>query len=157
MFSLPLWHLLRRVLKNEILYLLNSMVMFITLFFTLFVLFMSKTIFTYYSDMDSMLLPDSMVITDDNLSLVYETLKKHGISKEGLLFLVVKNYEDLAIYSNINREKTLPKNFTLLSFDMQTDAKITIECNGEREDVKILDIILKRQRDWIFKIETPSL
>lgn len=149
-------HLFVRIIKNETSYLLNSMIMFTSLFFILFILFMSKEIFIHYSDSNSMLLPKSMIVVDDNLSLVYETLSKNSISKEGLLFGAVKNYEELAVYSNINGQKSLPKSFTLLSFDIQTDKKITIECNNQREDVKILDIALKRHKDWVFKVKKLS-
>jgi hypothetical protein len=117
---------------------------------------MSKEIFIHYSDSNSMLLPKSMIVVEDDLNVVYETLKKNNISKESLLFAQVKNYEELSIFSNINGQKSLPKSFTLLSFDIQTDKKITIECNNQREDVKILDIALKRHKDWVFKAEKLS-
>jgi len=117
---------------------------------------MSKEIFIHYSDSNSMLLPKSMIVVQDDLSAVYKTLKKNNISKESLLFAQVKNYENLSIFSNINGQKSLPKNFTLLSFDIQADKKITIECNNQREDVKILDIALKRHKDWVFKVKKLS-
>jgi len=117
---------------------------------------MSKEIFIHYSDSNSMLLPKSMIVVEDDLNVVYETLKKNNIPKESLLFAQVKNYEELSIFSNINGQKSLPKSFTLLSFDIQTDKKITIECNNQREDVKILDIALKRHKDWVFKTEKLS-
>lgn len=149
-------HLLLRVLKNEISYLTSALIMFTALFFILFALFTNKEIFIHYSDSNSMLLPKSIIVVDDTLENVNKTLQKNNISKKNLLLAESKNYKDLSIYININGEKSLPKNFTLLSFEINKKAKLTFECHGERAEVNILDIVLKHQKDWIFKTQKLS-
>jgi len=149
-------HLFMRILKNETSYLLSSMIMFTSLFFILFILFISKEIFIHYSDSNSMLLPKKLIVLEQSLPKVHEILKANNISEKNLLFAQIKNYKELSIYSNINRQKSLPKDFTLLSFDIKKDPKVIIECKGKREEVSILDISLKRHKDWIFKLEKLS-
>lgn len=149
-------HLFLRILKNETSYLLSSLVMFTSLFFILFILFMSKEIFIHYSDSNSMLLPKSIIVVDEDINSVNQILQKNNISKKTLLLGEIKNYEDLAIFSNINGAKSLPKAFTLLSFEIQQNAKILLECKQKQEEVSILDITLKRHKDWVFKVQRLS-
>lgn len=130
--------------------------MFTSLFFILFILFMSKEIFIHYSDSNSMLLPKSILVVDDNLSEIHTILKAQNISQDDVTLAKVKNYKNLSIFCNINGQKSLPKDFTLLSFDIPSDKKIIIECDNKREEVKILDIALKRHKDWVFKTEKLS-
>ncbi len=149
-------HLFFRIIKNETSYLLSSMIMFTSLFFILFILFMSKEIFIHYSDSNSMLLPKSLIVIDADLKSVKKTLAENAISQDSLLIAQSKNYPDLAIYSNINGQKSLPKKFTLLSFDIQNSTELTFECNDKREEVKLLDISLKRHKNWVFKVNKLS-
>ena len=117
---------------------------------------MSKEIFIHYSDSNSMLLPKSILVVDDNLSQIHKILKTQNISQDDVTLAKVKNYKNLSIFCNINGEKSFPKDFTLLSFDIPSDKKITIECDNKREEVKILDIALKHHKDWVFKTEKLS-
>lgn len=145
--------LLKRVIKNEVSYLLSSTIVFISLFFILFVLFLGKEIFIHYSDTKSMLLPQSMLYVEKELGDVYKTLSKNGISKKDVLVARVKNYKDLSIYSNINGGKSLPKHFTLLSFDIETKRILTLECSNIKQEVELKGLGLKQRKNWVFKTQ----
>jgi len=141
------------IFKKEFSYLVGSAIMFTALFFLLFVLYIAKEIFIYYSDSDSMLLPKSVLVVDTNLSETYETLKQHNIPLDTVLLARIKNIPDLSVYSHINQQNTLAKDFTLISFDIRADEKIQVSCQGRVQELKLLDISLKHHKNWIFKTQ----
>ncbi|SFV58736.1 hypothetical protein MNB_SM-7-1381 [hydrothermal vent metagenome] len=151
MLSSIKFKLLKHILKKEFLYLLNTFLMLTALFFILMLLFIGKEIFISYADTKRMLLPTAMIMTKESLTSVYQKLQEHNVSKESVLVAKVKNYKDLSIINEINKKRSIPKNFTLIAFDIKPDIYLQVMCHQKEERVKVLDIALRRHKDWIFK------
>lgn len=114
-------------------------------------LFTTKKIFAYYSNEDSILLPQELLYVKQPLSQVKEKLSHSFIPTEQLLLASIKNYKQLSIVNLKNAQKSLPKDYTFLAFDMKKEHQLHLVCDGKNVTTPLRNISLRyNKKDWTF-------
>lgn len=135
--------------KKEKLYLFSAFVISFILCFILLLLILSKEIYTHYSNIESALLPDAIALIDTDLATLKNTLLLKN--KEYLLHGELLNMKNASFAKSASGTPLIPKDYTLLAFDLDTTWPLTICCGTTNIQAKLQDLYMLKRGTWTLK------